>query len=400
MKERIALPNFEHCTGCQACKASCPVKAIEMIENEKGHIYPYIDEDICIKCNKCAKTCPEITPLEPYEEQVRAYAIWVNDAKNRKYSTSGGASYILSKKIVEKKGYFCGVIFNNNGAEHTICNNINELHKYQGSKYAHSDVKDVYIEIEKLLKSKETVLFSGTPCQVAGLRAFLRKGYSNLYCIDLVCHGTPSRKITRDRIKYVEDRFGKKVIDLRFREKKPDQHNTCTKYTFEDSTNFTTSVYYDEMYRCFVNNYALRDNCFNCRYAGKKRVGDITIADFWGYIPKKFKHRSYLKGTSMLIVNNNKGQELLDLIKNDCTIDDSRTLSEAAICNLNLNKPQPRPTDFQQFWNEFLNGATIEQLAPKYYPVKVYKTTTPLKKMKLWISLILPNFILKLIKKQ
>jgi hypothetical protein len=144
----------------------------------------------------------------------------------------------------------------------------------------------------------------------------------------------------------------------------------------------------------------LRDNCFNCRYAGKKRVGDITIADFWGYIPKKFKHRSYLKGTSMLIVNNSKGKELFELIKKDCTIDDNHTLKEAAICNLNLNKPQTKPMDYQRFWEEFLNGATIEQLAPKYYPVKVYKTTTPLKKMKLWISLILPNFILKLIKKQ
>ena len=396
MNCRTELPDKEHCTGCQACRLACPVKAISMLENEHGHIYPFINEDICICCNKCAKTCPEFTPVNLCSDK-QVYALWTNDSSIRKYSTSGGASYILSRKIVERQGYFCGVEYKDNEAIHTICNDVASLHRYQGSKYMHSDVKNVYAEIENLLKEGKTVLFTGTPCQVAGLRSYLRKEYENLYCIDLVCHGVPSRRIKRDRIEYIEKANNKKVVDLRFREKKPDQHNTHTKYTFSDGSSISQSVYYDEMFRCFVSNHALRDNCFNCRYATGERCGDITISDFWGYVPAHIRYISYQKGTSMVLVNNSKGKYLLNLIKDECTIDDQRTFQEAAECNRNLYSPQPKPEKYDEFWSEYLSGKSIEELAPEYYPVKVYKT--PFKrKVKLTIKLLLPKSIIKLIK--
>lgn len=401
MKERIQLPTIEHCTGCQACRVACPKNAITMQENEKGNIYPVVDEQQCINCNKCANVCPELSPLTFNAKQEKVYAMWVNNTKNRKYSTSGGASYIMAKTIIEHGGYFCGAVYNDGGAEHRICNNIDELHRFQGSKYVHSNVKEVYKEIEVLLKESKEVLFTGTPCQVAALRSFLRKEYDTLYCIDIVCHGVPNKKVLGNRIKAIEKVYGKNVIDIRFRDKQPDQHNTYMKYTFEDNTSISNSFSSDPYSRSFVLNYSLRDNCFNCRYSRAERCSDMTIADFWGYAPQKLKFHSYRKGTSLMIVNSEKGSRLFNEIKRFCTIDDSRDFGYAVKGNHNLKAPQIRPDDYNLFWERYLNGETLEELQKDFYPPLKKKKTSQIAKMKLFIALILPNFIVKrLIKKQ
>ena len=310
MKERIQLPTIEHCTGCQACRVACPTNAITMQENEKGNIYPVVDEQKCINCNKCARICPELTPVKLHNKQEKVLAIWVNQPKKRKYSTSGGASFIMAKTIIERGGYFCGAVYWDGGAEHRICNSVDELYRFQGSKYVHSDVKDVYKEIEALLKDGKEVLFTGTPCQTAALRSYLRKEYDTLYCVDIVCHGVPNKKVLSGRIKTIEQSHGKKVIDIRFRDKQPDQYNTCMKYTFEDGTSYKCSEFEDAYIRSFESGYILRDNCFNCTYKKSERCSDITIADFWGYAPRKLKFNSYCKGTSLMIINSEKGNKL------------------------------------------------------------------------------------------
>lgn len=389
MKERIQLPTIEHCTGCQACRVACPKNAITMQENEKGNIYPVVDEQQCINCNKCAKVCPELSPLTFNAKQENVYAMWVNNGKNRKYSTSGGASYIMAKNIIERGGYFCGVLYNNGGAEHRISNNVDELYRFQGSKYVHSNVKDVYKEIELLLKDDKEVLFTGTPCQVAALRSYLRKEYDKLYCIDIVCHGVPNKKILGDRIKTIEQEHGKKVIGIRFRDKQPDQHNTYMKYTFEDGCSLSNSFSSDPYSRSFVLNYILRDNCFNCRYSRAERCSDITIADFWGYAPQKLKFHSYRKGTSLMIVNSEKGSRLFNEIKRFCTYDDSRDFDYAVKGNHNLKAPQIRPDDYNLFWERYLNGETLEELQKDFYPSIKYPQRTTIQKIKYYIKLTL-----------
>lgn len=367
MKERISLPSIEHCTGCQACRVACPVDAITMQENERGHIYPIINEDKCIKCNKCANVCPELVPIVPYKEQDIAFAMWINDAHNRHYSTSGGLSYILSKEFVERKGVFCGAVYRNEGAIHEIANNVSDLSKFQGSKYTHSDVKDVYEEIRKLLKCGTLVLFSGTPCQVAGLRSYLKKDYDNLYTIDILCHGVPSLKVLRDRIFYIQKISNKRIKNIRFRDKQPDQHHTCMKYMFDDGTSMSIPVVQDEYFRCFVTNHALRNNCFNCKYSNCKRVGDITLADFWLYRATKLKYRSHKKGVSLVLVNSDKGRMLIEQIKEYLVID-TRDISLAIRGNHNLKSPQIKPETYDDFWCEYEAGKTIEDLCEKYYP--------------------------------
>ncbi|MBQ5616217.1 MAG: Coenzyme F420 hydrogenase/dehydrogenase, beta subunit C-terminal domain, partial [Bacteroidaceae bacterium] len=377
------------CTGCQACRVACPTNAITMQENEKGNIYPVVDEQQCINCNKCARICPELTPVELHHKQDKVLAMWVNQSNKRKYSTSGGVSYILAKTIIERGGYFCGAVYNDGGAEHCICSNIDELHHFQGSKYVHSNVKEVYKEIEVLLKDSNEVLFTGTPCQIAALRSYLRKEYDKLYCVDIVCHGVPNKKVLGNRIKAIEKVHGKKVIDIRFRDKQPDQHNTYMKYTFNDSTSLSNKFSEDPYSRSFVLNYTLRDNCFNCRYSRAERCSDITIADFWLYNPRKLKYHSYRKGTSLVIVNSAKGNNLLLEIKKYCTIDNSRNFKYALRGNHNLKAPQIKPNDYNLFWERYLNGETLEDLQKDFYPsVKVPQWTVK-QKIKYYIKLTL-----------
>lgn len=399
MKERIQLPTIEHCTGCQACRVACPKNAITMQENEKGNIYPVIDEQLCVNCNKCARICPELTPVNLHDKQDKVLAIWVNQARERKYSTSGGASFIMAKTIIERGGYFCGAVYCNGGAEHRICNSVDELYRFQGSKYVHSNVKDVYKEIEALLKDGKEVLFTGTPCQVAALRSFLRKEYNTLYCVDLVCHGVPNKKILGARIRHIEQTQGKKVVDIRFRDKQPDQHHTYMKYTFEDGSSLSNSFTADPYSRSFVLNYILRDNCYNCRYSRAERCSDITIADFWGYQPQKMKYHSYCAGTSLMIVNSEKGDQLFNEIAPYCTIDSSKNFDYAVKGNHNLQAPQIKPKDYDFFWQRYLAGNTIEELQEEFYPAENQKKDILISKVKLYTRLLLPKSIVKSLKR-
>lgn len=400
MKERISFPDINHCTGCQACRVACPTNAITMQENEKGNIYPIVNEEHCINCNKCTRVCPELNPITLHNKQKKVLAIWVKQPKERKYSTSGGVSYIMAKTIIERGGYFCGAVYNNGGAEHRICNQIKELYRFQGSKYVHSNVKDVYKEIEVLLKNGNEVLFTGTPCQIAALRSYLKKEYDKLYCVDIVCHGVPNKKVLGNRIGFIEETYGKKIIDIRFRDKQPDQHNTYMKYTFDDGTSLSNRFSEDPYSRSFVLNYTLRENCFNCKYSRAERCSDITIADFWGYSPQKLKYRSYRKGTSLMIVNSQKGNKLLAQINKNCTIDNSRDFDYAARSNHNLMAPQIKPNNYDLFWERYLNGETLEDLQKVFYlPTQIEKKNL-ISTIKQNMVMILPNFIVKLLIKK
>lgn len=363
----MIICELEKCTGCQACRASCSKGAISFQENEHGHIHPVIDESECTECGKCINVCPVNHPIKKYPAATIAYAGWIKDKKNRIYSTSGGLSYLLSKTIVEQNGAFCGVCWKNQKAEHAICEKKEDLHVFQGSKYTHSDLRDTFKEIKQLLQAERKILFTGTPCQVAGLRSYLHKDYPTLYTVDIVCHGIPSNRLLRDRIKSIENEHQKRIIDIRFRHKSPDQYTTNMKYTFEDNNCVMHSYSKDPFSRCFVENYALRINCFKCEYASLERVSDITLADFWGYIPKKIKYYSFRKGTSLIIVNSHKGQTLMNALKGLIVIE-KRPISDAIKSNQNLSKSQQKPNDYEEFWHAYSSGNSLEKLAIQYYP--------------------------------
>lgn len=351
------------CTGCQACRVACAKNAISMQEDNRGHIYPVIDANLCIDCGKCQKICPSINPPSFNNAPIKVYAAHSKDFDRRHYSTSGGISYELSKSIIEAGGYFCGVIWTMDGAKHRLTNKLEELKEFQGSKYSHSDVGNVYVDIRDLLKQGEAVLFTGTPCQCAALRKFLVKPYDNLFIVDLVCHGVPSRRVLRDSIREVEQRNSKKVTYLRFRDKQPNQLSTYMKYVFEDGTcecqKYTESFFF----RSFVDDYILRENCYRCPYSRSERVSDLTIADFWGYHPIKWKFRNCWEGISIAIVNNEQGKALFSRIEKSIQFEE-RTLEENA--NQNLHAPQPKPNNFENYWEDYENEVAYDLIRKRY----------------------------------
>lgn len=393
----MEICNKQDCTGCQACMQGCPTHAISMQESIKGHIYPVIDSNICINCHKCIRICPVLNKVNKYQP-LNILAGWNNNKKERKDSTSGGVSYLLSKKIIEEGGYFCGSIWESTGAKHIVTNDINKISLFQGSKYTHSNINNCFIKIQQLLKNNQIVLFSGTPCQVAGLKSYLKQDFNNLYTLDIVCHGVPSHKALSDRIKYIEKKYNKKIKEIRFRDKNPDQYHTCMKYIFSDDSYTKCSVYEDSYFCGFVDNYLLRENCFHCKYATRERVSDITLADYWGYSPYNFKFKSYQKGTSFISINTAKGQNLYSKIQHQL-IAEPRTFEDAAKGNKNLHNPQTRPINYDKFWDSYTQGANFEELALCYFPPKKIQSTTNTT-IRNYIKMLLPNFVTTYIKKK
>lgn len=387
---------YEACTGCQACRIACPKQCISMQEDTRGNIYPVVDKTLCVDCKKCQNVCPSLNPPSFSEKLLNVYAGWAKDKAARKYSTSGGISYALSKYFLENGHFFCGVVWTKEGAIHKISSHIEDIKLFQGSKYSHSDVKESYKDIAQLLKSDKKVLFAGTPCQVAALRNYLKIDYDNLFTVDIICHGVPSRRILRDRIRYIEDLTGKKVVEMRFRDKQPDQLRTCCKYIFDDGTFVLYEYTKDFFFRSFVDNYALRENCFHCNYSKLQRVSDLTIADFWGYLPKSLNFFKCELGVSIILVNNEKGERLVDFMRNDIILE-KRDYKECY--NLNMYRPQPKPVDYEKYWSDYENGnIPRREIQTKYL-------TTPKIQLTFWyrvrkcINVFLPSFIINNLKK-
>lgn len=387
--------SHDACTGCQACRLVCPQQCIKMEENERGFIYPVVDQISCINCKKCQKVCPSLNPPQFSEKPVNVYAGWAKDNKARKYSTSGAISYVFAKYFLEKGDAFCGVIWTKDGAVHKISKDINDIKLFQGSKYSHSDVNDTYEAIKRLLDTNQNVLFSGTPCQVAALKKYLNKEYLNLFTIDIVCHGVPSRKILFDRIAFIEQSNNKSVVELRFRDKQPDQLHTCCKYIFEDGTYVLHEYNKDFFFRSFVDNFALRENCFNCQYSRINRVSDITLADFWGYYPKSLKFRDFEKGVSLIMINNLHGQQLFERVSSNIVFE-KRPIEDCS--NRNLYEPQAKPSNYEDYWNDYEDRSVSRAKIQDAYlskPEPVRKSY--LERVRSYVFMTLPKPIVKLI---
>lgn len=329
--ETITLfKNKKDCCACAACLNICPKQAIQMQEDEKGFLYPVIDNDKCIKCGLCIKTCAlqnsklTNTPLKTYAAQ--------SNNTDLKKSASGGIFASLAINILKAGGVIYGAALENvNGkliCRHIAVNNVTDLEKLQGSKYIQSNIGNIYQEVKKNLLENKTVLFSGTPCQVDGLRAYLGKKYENLYCIDIICHGVPSNKMFQDYIETLEKKYNDKIVDFKFRDKTKGWGLTAKGYTAKGYTaiipaNVSSFYYY------FLKSYIYRDSCYSCKYACKNRCGDITIGDYWGIEnahPEILKNNSvldYRNGISCLIVNTEQGNRLIEKYRDNLRLIES-----------------------------------------------------------------------------
>ncbi len=302
-----------NCTGCGTCYNACPVKAIKMETNSEGFLYPEIDTAKCTNCGLCFDCCPSEHPIYINSKKPDCLAVSTND-ELRKQSSSGGVFPLLAEYILDSGGYVCGAAWNkDNLVEHIIIKNKNDLYKLKSSKYLQSNTTDVYTQIKKLLKADKLVLFSGTPCQVAGLNTYLKKQYDNLLTIDIVCHGVPSPAVYKKYLQELVQNKDEKVINTNFR----DKINGWSPYlttTITTANTYSFPAEQDTFMNAFLKNLCLRDSCSQCPFAKLPRQGDITLGDFWG-IWKYSKKLDDKKGLSLVLTNSPKGKKYLQTLK-------------------------------------------------------------------------------------
>lgn len=307
------------CYGCRACEQVCPRNAISMQPNNEGFIYPIIDQKKCIDCGLCEKVCPtqDINVeklLHPEKDTV--YAAWNLDLSARLKSTSGGLFFVLATKVISDGGVVYGAVMDETmTVVHCRVVDLVGLTKLRGSKYVQSDTKDTFRSVKKDLLAGINVLYSGTPCQIAGLRGFLQRDYSNLITIDLVCHGTPSPMIFKYHINYLNNKEGL-IKSFLFRDKKPSGWRAYISYEFKSGLKKFNTTQNDFYCRSFYAGWISRESCYICEYSQSKRGGDITLSDFWGgesAIKALQIQRKY--GYNLVICNTPKGQVIFDSIK-------------------------------------------------------------------------------------
>ena len=303
------------CTGCGACVNKCANNAIKYIyDSEKdGSMVAMINYEKCISCHQCEKICPVFTD-HINENQVvdECYAVWANDFV-RMQSSSGGIFTVLAEKILDRNGYVCGVAYDNNfKPQHIIISDKKELYKLRRSKYVQSDVGLIYREIENLLKDGQEVMFVGTPCQIAGIRSYFGSGYKKLLLVDIYCNYTPAYPLFK---KYLEENYN--IDDLEridFRTKTHGWFCDIHEVTHKNGIREEKREYNDAFQRGYHQKLYMREACEKCKFAGNPRQGDISIADFW-HIGEFYPEMDDQKGTSCVVINNQKGKNFFESIK-------------------------------------------------------------------------------------
>lgn len=313
----VLFDDKTQCCGCNACLNVCPQKAISIQEDEDGFVYPSIDSNICVNCGLCRQVCE-------YRKKEKASAtsksvVYAAKGKNRTLtskSSSGGVFATLAQIAINDGGIVFGCALELVGGEyvahHISIEDIKNLWRIQGSKYVQSNIGDAYTRAKKALDIGKFVLFSGTPCQIAGLKSYLKKDYDNLLTVDLVCHGVPNSRLFNSYIKFEESKIGGTISEISFRNKT--DFRITIRYSVmgkERIKRIPSSL--SSFYNFFLRGDIYRENCYSCKYASPERVSDLTLGDYWGFsaVHPDAKKRRNLKekdGVSCVLLNTKKGK--------------------------------------------------------------------------------------------
>lgn len=325
------LDDKNKCCGCETCSNVCPVHALSMSYDEEGFLHPAIDEAICISCGLCKEHCPVEQPpaLNPLKV---AYACYAKDNALFQKSSSGGFFAVLASAILKEGGLVSGAAFDQgNMVEHIIIDKEQQLSHLQGTKYVQSRINDSFQVIRDNLEIGKTVLFSGTPCQTAGLKSYLQHDFESLICVDIICHGVPSPMVWKDYLQELSKSGN--IQNVVFRKKDIDSGLSSFVYRIDEEEHLVR--YNEDLFvKGFIKNLYLRKSCFQCRFKGYERCSDITIGDFWG-INEKHSAFANKSGNSIVIVHSKKGQQWFDKIKEDLFVEEA-DYKEASIFNESL----------------------------------------------------------------
>lgn len=300
-----------NCTGCSACSSVCPQQCIQMKPDEEGFMYPELSEG-CIQCGLCEKVCPLVNDRKESVSKKIVYCAISNDNQTWRNSSSGGAFSEICRVWNDGDSTIFGAAWNGLQVKHIGVNGYKNIDPLRKSKYVASDIDDSFRQIKILLNDGKFVIFSGTPCQVAGLNTFLRKRYDNLLTIDLICHGVGSPKVFNSCIELLEKQFKNKITSYQFRAKK-EQYITdyISKVRFEGAPK-EVYIYTDRYNQLFLNQLCLRPSCGkNCIFRDERRPGDITLADFRGTTKLFPDLAGVRKNYSSIVANTDKGLEVI-----------------------------------------------------------------------------------------
>lgn len=373
----------EECCGCTACASICPKLAIKMTNDNEGFEYPVIDEKLCIDCGLCIKVCPikeSDSKNSVIEPQVFAVKHKSNDVRMK--SSSGGVYTALTDFILKGnkedakldqkcngsiQGKCYGVTFDKElKVVHKRATTVYDRDKFRGSKYVQSSLGNVFKQIEKDLKNGDRVFFTGTPCQADGLKSYIKTkniNSDNLIITDVICTGTPSPKVWKDNIEFLEKKYNKKIKDFQFRAKDCGWEGYPSKIYFDDGSVKKNTILSRVFTKIFFTHLALRPICYECKYANTQRISDITLGDFWGIeeVIPEFKDD---KGISLVLVNSLKGQLVFQEVKEElevrsCSIDKCKKYQHTFTTSTMI------PPERSKFWSEYkLKG--FSYIANKY----------------------------------
>ena len=366
--------NKKTCTGCGACEQICPLKAINMKEDKEGFLFPIIDKNICIECGLCDKKCPVNNSQSNTEENHKAYLATALEKNYTLSSATIGICSMVAEYVLNKNGYVYGVILDEKEwrSKHICITTKERIESFRNSKYIQSDTNKTFSEVKNLLKSGHYVLYTGTPCQIAGLKSFLKKDYENLITIDIICHGVYSYKLLQQEINYWEEKYLGKISNFKFRSKLKYDWNYGGVINFDiidakrKSKHIEVHGSCSPTYRCYAYSgdkisYNLRECCYSCFFRSKNRYGDITVGDAWGMRNNHsnlFTMENCKYGISLLLTNNNKGNIIINTLKNRInlfSIKHEDAFKQEALLPINRNIPIERYKIYENIGNENYN---------------------------------------------
>ena len=358
------LPSLK-CCGCTSCVQTCPKNAISLFVNDEGFLYPQVDNALCVECKLCEKRCPVLLFENKNSfSKKEAFAAICNDENLRMKSSSGGMFTLLAEKIIKEGGIVFGAEFDKDfSVKHSWTDCVEGVERFRTSKYLQSRIENTFAECKDFLESGKKVLFSGTPCQIAGLKIFLNKEYENLFTVDFICHGVPSPALWQKYIKYREKKSASRTVKTSFRQKNFGWKMYSLSFTFVNDSEYIKKLSGDKYLQLFLHDNALRESCYSCSARGDNNPADITIADFWGIenvLPDFFDD----KGTSFVIIQNKKGKDFFDSVKNLCRFKEV-DFNEAVKFNPQYYKSPVRSKKRNTFYKNF-EKSSIDTLYRKY----------------------------------